>query len=163
MTLRATCNQRPATLWQTVAGCGLLVAALGMAGCVRRSLTIRTDPPGALVYVNDQLKGPSPVTYDFLWYGWHRVILRKDGFERLEDRRLIKAPIYLWIPFDFAMEFLPLPIRDVRVWSYELHPTVMLPVPVPPNIASPILTLPPPPAPAEDQGEGTDEPSHDAR
>ena len=87
-----------------------------------------------MVYVNDQLKGASPVTYDFLWYGWHRLTLRKEGFERLEDRRLLAAPIYLWMPFDLAMELLPFPVHDDRTWSYTLTPVVELPTPQPPAI-----------------------------
>jgi hypothetical protein len=84
------------------------------------------------VYVNDQLKGESPVTYDFMWYGWHRVTLRKAGFERMDDRQQLRAPSYFWIPFDLVMELLPWPIRDVRTWSYALTPTVALPTPAPP-------------------------------
>ena len=103
-------------------------------GCIRRSLTVRTDPPGAMVYVNDQLKGASPVTYDFRWYGWHRVMLRKNGFERVEDRQLLRAPVYFWIPLDLAMELLPFPIRDARTWAYTLNPTPVPPSPVPPEI-----------------------------
>jgi len=100
---------------------------------VRRSLTIRTDPPGALIYVNDQLKGESPVTYDFQWYGWHRVMVRKEGFERVEDRQLLRSPAYLWIPFDLAMELLPFPIRDERTWHYTLSPAAISVAPTPPT------------------------------
>ena len=107
--------------------------SLVLTGCVRQSLTIKTDPPGAMVYVNDQLKGASPVTYDFMWYGWHRLTLRKDGFERLDDRRQLRAPVYLWIPFDLVMELLPFSIRDARVWSYTLTPAPALPTPQPPS------------------------------
>lgn len=104
-----------------------------LVGCVRRSLTIKTEPSGALVYVNDELKGKSPVSYDFAWYGWYRVMARKDGFARLDDRRLLRCPVYLWVPFDLAMELLPLPIRDRRVWSYTLTPAPLLPNPTAPE------------------------------
>ena len=110
----------------------LVTACVSSGGCVHRSLTIRTEPPGALVYVNDQFKGNSPVTYDFLWYGWHRVILRKEGYERLEDRREVRAPAHLWIPFDLAMELAPFRIRDDRTWTYTLTPATALPAPTPP-------------------------------
>ena len=108
-----------------------------------------------MVYVNDVLKGTSPVTYDFLWYGWHRVILRKEGFERLEDRQQLRAPIYFWIPFDLAMELLPVPIRDQRTWSYTLQPAIQLPTPVPPPLQSRIEPAPstPPPATTEPADE----------
>jgi len=85
-----------------------------------------------MVYVNDQLKGESPVAYDFVWYGWHRLTVRKEGFERLDDRKLLRAPVWFWIPFDLAMELLPFPIRDDRTWSYTLTPTTELPTPMPP-------------------------------
>ena len=126
-----------------------LVACSLLTGCIHRSLTIRTDPPGAMVYVNDQLKGESPMTYDFLWYGWYRLTLRKDGFERLDDRKLLRSPVYFWIPFDLAMELLPLPIRDRRTWSYTLTPTTELPAPLPPAITNPKSEQPVPPSPPE--------------
>ena len=111
----------------------VLVLCLALTGCVSRSLTIRTEPPGALVYVNDALKGESPVTYDFLWYGWHRVILRKEGYERLEERRELPAPAHFWIPFDLAMELAPFPVRDDRTWTFTLTPATTLPAPTPPD------------------------------
>ena len=113
-----------------ILACGLLTVA---TGCVHRSLTIRTDPPGARVYVNDALKGDSPVTYDFTWYGWHRLTIRKEGFERLDDRRILRAPLYLWIPLDFVMELMPFRIRDTRTWSYTLTPASEPASPVPPG------------------------------
>ena len=121
----ATCNRS----FLLLVACCLL---LSLTGCVTRSLTIKSEPPGAKVYVNDQLKGETPMTYDFEWYGWHRVILRKDGYQRLDDRRNLRAPPHLWIPLDLAMELLPLRIRDNRTWSYTLVPEPVLPTPQPP-------------------------------
>ena len=120
----------------------LVIAALALSGCVRRALTIKTDPPGASVYINDELKGQSPVSYDFMWYGWHRVMIRKEGYERLDDRRLIRAPVYLWIPFDLAMELLPFPIHDQRTWSYMLTPAPLPATPVPPAVTAPAASAP---------------------
>jgi hypothetical protein len=109
---------------------------------VRRSLTIRSEPPDALVYVNDQLLGKTPVTYDFTWYGWHRVILRKDGYQRVDDRRQLRAPVYLWIPLDLVMELLPFPIRDTRTWDYTLAPSEVPLSPEPPLVVAPAVTAP---------------------
>ena len=122
---------------------------------------IRTDPPGATVYVNDQLKGTTPLTYDFLWFGWHRLTLRKEGFERLDDRKELRSPVYLWIPFDLAMELMPFSVHDARTWSYTLTPTVM-----PTSPAPPVLLEPPAPSAASDNAlepaaSPTPEPSHD--
>ena len=113
-----------------------LVSCLSLVGCIHRSLTIRTEPPGASVYVNDALKGESPVTYDFEWYGWHRLSIRKDGYERLDETKLLRSPPYLWIPFDLAMELMPFSVRDQRMWSYTLTPAPELPTPVPPPLTT---------------------------
>ena len=113
------------------------------SGCIYRSLTIRTDPPGAMVYVNDQLKGPSPVTYDFTWYGWHRIMIRKAGYQRLDDRKMVHAPIYLWMPFDLVMELVPFRIRDQRTLAYTLTPQAEPATPIPPEL----FTKPKPVAP----------------
>lgn len=112
----------------------LIVALLACTGCVRRQLTIRTEPPGAMVYVNDQLKGESPVAYDFIWYGHYRVMLRKDGYARLDDRRVLRAPVWLWIPLDLVMELLPVTVTDRRTWDYALTPAPALPEPEPPEL-----------------------------
>ncbi len=105
-----------------------------LSGCIHRSLTVLTEPPGAKVYINDELKGDTPVSYDFTWYGWYRLTLRKDGFDRVDDHRFVKAPMYCWIPFDLVMELVPLTIRDARTWSYTLTKSAELPTPVPPSL-----------------------------
>jgi hypothetical protein len=110
------------------------VCCLLCAGCVRRALTIRSEPPGASVYLNDQLKGETPLTYDFEWYGWYRVTLRKEGYERLDDHKLLRAPAIFWIPFDLVYELLPLTIWDRETWSYALVPAAPLPTPSPPPL-----------------------------
>ena len=126
-----------------------LVSCLVLTGCLRRSLTIRTDPPGALVYVNDQLKGKSPVTYDFEWYGWHRLMVRKDGYQRLDDRRQLRAPLYLWIPLDLFAELVPWAVYDRYAWSYALTPAIPQPAPTPPPLIPASPPTAPPAAPTE--------------
>ena len=110
------------------------VCCLLSVGCVRRQLTIRSEPPGAAIFMNDKRVGVTPHTYDFVWYGWYRVTLEKPGYERLEDRVLIKAPLYLWIPLDFVIEALPVTIRDAKALSYQLVPSTPLYNPTPPVI-----------------------------
>ena len=90
-----------------------------------------------MVYVNDVLRGESPLTYDFEWYGWHRLTIRKNGYARLDDRQLLRAPIWFWIPFDLAAELSPFAIRDDRTWSYALTPATVLPEPVAPPLTGP--------------------------
>src|SRR5688500_8891874 len=55
-----------------------LVLTVAVAGCgVQRSLTVQSEPPGALVYLNGLEVGRTPVTRDFTWYGVYDVELRK--------------------------------------------------------------------------------------
>ena len=142
MTRRQTADGRRQQTWSWLLPTAYCLLLTVTTGCVYRSLTIRTEPPGALVYVNDQLKGESPVTYDFVWYGWHRVTLRKEGFARLDDQKLLRAPVYLWIPFDFVMELVPFRMHDTREWSYVLTPSPAPSTPVPPPLTPPAETPP---------------------
>ena len=96
------------------------------------------------MYLNHTLIGTSPASSDFQWYGWHRVTLRKDGYERVEDRKLLRAPVHLWVPFDLAMELLPLTVRDARTWDYVMISTTTLPEPSPPPLARPARPAAPP-------------------
>ena len=110
-----------------------LVSGLILTGCIRRNLTIRTDPPGATLLVNDQAVGVTPKSWDFEWYGWYRISLLKDGFERFDDRVLLKAPVYFWVPLDLVMELMPFPVSDAREMSYQLTPRRALSEPAPPS------------------------------
>ena len=105
-------------------------------GCVRRALTIRSEPPGAQVFLNDHLQGETPLTYDFEWYGWYRVLLHKEGYERLDDHKFLRAPAMFWIPFDLVCELLPFHVWDRKTWSYTLVPAPPLPTPSPPPLTT---------------------------
>ena len=55
-------------------------ALLG-AGCgVERTLQVNSDPPGALVSLNGEEVGRTPMRKMFLWYGTYDLELRKDGY-----------------------------------------------------------------------------------
>jgi hypothetical protein len=94
--------------------CMLAVATFMMTltGCVRRTMTITTEPPQALVFLNDQEVGRSEVSLDFLWYGDYDVVIRKEGYETLQTHWPIDPPWYQIMPFDFFAEIL---------WPWEIH------------------------------------------
>ena len=46
-------------------------------------MTIRTNPPGALVYVDDYEIGTTPVSTNFTYYGKRKIRIVKDGYETL--------------------------------------------------------------------------------
>jgi len=98
----------------------MITVAGSVGGCVTRTLTVRSNPPGALVYMNDQEIGRSPVTRNFLWYGIYDVELRKEGFESIKTTTPVIAPWWQWIPVDFLAEFFP--VEDHHDLMYTLRP-----------------------------------------
>lgn len=109
----------------------MLVAALAICfgpGCVRRRLTIRSNPPGALVYVDNQAIGTTPCSVDFIYYGTREIRLVKDGFETLTVNQPIPTPWYEVPPLDFVSDVLnPSKTRDDRAFSYQLQPRLIVP------------------------------------
>jgi hypothetical protein len=99
----------------------LCLAAVLLTGCVERTLTINTEPPGAVVVLNDQEIGVSPVTVPFNWYGDYWVRASREGYETLDTHRRLKAPIYDHPPLDFFTEVLwPGRIVDAYEWTFDL-------------------------------------------
>lgn len=112
---------------------------LSLAGCVRQTMTIRTEPPGALVAIDaphDLRNDPimehaetTPVTMPFAWYRPYNISIRKTGYQPIDETRQIKAPWYLWFPVDLITELLPFPVKDHREWVYQLEPLPPAPAP----------------------------------
>jgi hypothetical protein len=100
----------------------LLAALVLVAGCVERTMTIKSDPPGALIYLNDREIGRTPVTRDFTWYGNYQVEVRKDGYETLKTHKWVIAPAYEWIPLDLLAELVPVTFRDRQKLFFQLKP-----------------------------------------
>ena len=85
-------------------------------GCVERTAKIQTQPPGALVIINDEEVGVSPVKFSFLWYGDYDIILRKPGYTTLKTHYQLNAPWYQWPPIDLVAEtMVPVMIHDDQV------------------------------------------------
>ncbi len=96
------------------------------AGCVTRTITVKTNPSNALVYIDDKLAGESPVTIPFTYYGTRKIMIEKrdeDGrltHERTTALEKIKAPVYEIFPLDFFSELLwPRELKDEHVLNYD--------------------------------------------
>jgi hypothetical protein len=114
----------PATM--RVAIC-LLIAST-QAGCVQRRLTIRSDPPGALVYVDNMEIGTTPCSTYFTYYGSRKIQLVKDGYETLTVQHRFWPPLYEIPPIDFVSEnIVPFEIRDERLLNFKLVPQQLVP------------------------------------
>jgi hypothetical protein len=101
----------------------LFIAILFLSGCVERKLTILTEPEGALVTLNDEEIGRSPVTVSFQWYGDYNVRISETGYETLVTHRKLEGPWYDHCPWDFFAQFLnPNRIVDSYEWSFKLEP-----------------------------------------
>jgi hypothetical protein len=101
----------------------LLLGGLTVFGCVRRTVTVNTQPQGAEVVLNDVQVGTSPVDVDFTWYGDYSVIIRKEGYETLKTHERLKQPWYQYPPMDFVAEvLLPFEFHDQQKMSFTLEP-----------------------------------------
>jgi PEGA domain len=89
---------------------------------------VRSNPPGALVYVDNQQIGTTPCAVDFTYYGTREIRLIKPGFETLTVNQPIPTPWYEIPGIDFVSENLvPTKIRDNRTVTYDLAPQLVVP------------------------------------
>ncbi len=106
----------------------LLLLAVLQLGCVRRRMTVRSNPPGAVVYVDNRRIGVTPVSTAFTYYGTRRVQLVKDGYESVTKDHKFTTPWYQWIGLDFVAENLwPIETRDERILDFQLSPQQSIP------------------------------------
>lgn len=106
----------------------LLLALLGLTGCVERRMTIHSEPQNALVVLDGQEIGHTPVSVNFNYYGERQIKLIKDGYETQTINQTISTPWYQIPPLDFVSEVLvPLRIHDHRPFLYHLQPSVNVP------------------------------------
>lgn len=90
-------------------------------GCVKRTLLIKSDPPGAVAYVDERHVGVTPVTWTFYHYGEKEIRLEKDGYETRAETIQLKAPSYQIFPIDFFADVLwPATIYDRRQAEFPL-------------------------------------------
>ena len=113
--------KRPSYLWLLAPAALLLIP---LSGCVERTVKITTDPPEAVVIINDEEVGVSPTRFSFLWYGDYDIILRKPGYKTLKTHYRIDPPWYQWPPFDLIAEtMIPTMIHDEHVLpTFVLEP-----------------------------------------
>lgn len=106
----------------------LTLVCLLETGCVRRRFMVRTNPPGAVLYVDNQEIGVTPVATDYTYYGTREIRLEKDGFEPVVQLHRFSPPWYQYPPLDFITETLvPWEIRDERELDFEMVPLRIVP------------------------------------
>jgi hypothetical protein len=87
---------------------------------------VQSNPAGALVFLNDQEIGRTPVTRNFKWYGTYDVEVRSEGYETLRTKAKVWAPWWQWAPIDLVAVFIP-GLEDHHELNFTLHrPNVRL-------------------------------------
>jgi len=120
LTISATFGRPSVRL--AVAGSFLLLLTLSTGGCVEQLLTVDSEPSGAVVTLNDQEVGRTPVTTNFKWYGFYEADVRKDGFQTVKKTSPVIAPWWNWMPFDLFAELIPVRYTDHQYLHYTLQP-----------------------------------------
>lgn len=97
-------------------------------GCVHRRMTIRSVPSGALVKVDGEELGYTPVSVDFTYYSTSDITLTKDGYETQSIMQKIKTPWYQTFPLDAVSDnLLPFEVTNRHEFTYQLQPKVVVP------------------------------------
>ncbi|MEI6527480.1 MAG: PEGA domain-containing protein [Planctomycetota bacterium] len=106
----------------------MIVSLCSHAGCVRKRMTFRTNPAGAMVYVDKQPVGLTPVSTGFTYYGTRNIEIVKDGYRTEKFLRKVHAPWYQIPPLDFVSDTLwPFESRDERIIDVQMTPEFDVP------------------------------------
>ena len=106
-----------------------LMMSLFLSGCVRRRMTVRSNPPGATVYLDGKEIGRTPFSTNFDFYGRREFRLVKDGYETKTVILPVCAPWYEWFPLDFMSEvLLPGKLTDQKTYEFDMQPVVVVPM-----------------------------------
>jgi len=93
------------------------------AGCIERTMSIKTDPPGAAVFVDGDARGQTPVEVPFQAYGTREIFLQMTDRATRRELVTLRAPWYGWFPVDFVTDVLwPFTIRDTKTFTFAMEP-----------------------------------------
>lgn len=92
----------------------LIAALMACTGCVERRIYLKSDPPGAEVYIDGEFVGvtrPSdhadgPLYANFIYYGQREYTFRKPGYATQSGTVKLETPWYEYPPIDFFAEVL---------------------------------------------------------
>lgn len=99
----------------------LLAMLSGLVACeTQRTITVTSNPPGALVFLNDEEVGRTPITVPFTFYGTYSVRLEKPGYDPLWTKKEAAAPFWELPGPDLIALLIPGKKVDLS-WHYELQ------------------------------------------
>lgn len=99
---------------------GLMSTTALLTGCATRTIEITSEPPGALVWLNDVEVGRTPLEADFKHFGDYDVRLKLEGYAPLATHRKCNAPLHEIPPFDLLLAGVP--NKTLVQWHFTLDP-----------------------------------------
>ena len=112
--------------YRTVLCVVLCASFFCVSGCIRRRITIDSNPRGAMVYIDQHQLGRTPISTDFTYYGTRNIRLELDHYQTLHVRQEVRPPWYQYPVLDFFSEtFSPGEIKDQHTWTYNLVPQTL--------------------------------------
>ena len=117
--------RRPTALSRSTSFATFLVAStLALSGCrTRRVMEVTSDPAGAVVRLDEEIVGETPLEIQFTHYGRRRLTLYLPGYRTWTRRVEPKRPWYSVFPLDFVTEvLLPLGLEHRHPYHAELQP-----------------------------------------
>lgn len=112
---------RTGHLHQRLSAFALTLGLLILSGCVDRTISITSTPSGALVYLNDEEVGRTPLVTPFTFYGVYDVRLEKDGYEPMWTSERAAPPWWEYPGPDLLAEMVPNGEAHLN-WHFYLVP-----------------------------------------
>jgi len=90
--------------------------------CVERELFIRSTPPGALVNIDGQDRGRTPLIMPFEYYGTRRIEIRLRDHQVEQALIEVYPPWFQVTPMDLFFDLLwPCTLEDNHTFSFDLE------------------------------------------
>ncbi len=102
-------------------GLALLAITPMLGGCLERTVTITSEPAGALVILNDEEIGRTPVETGFRYFGVYDVRLQREGFEPIVTEKEAVAPIWEYPGLDLLAIAAPWRVKTHLEWHFDLE------------------------------------------
>lgn len=102
-------------------GLALLAITPVLGGCLERTVTITSEPAGALVVLNDEEIGRTPVETGFRYFGVYDVRLQREGFEPIVTEKEAVAPIWEYPGLDLLAIAAPWRVKTHLEWHFDLE------------------------------------------
>ena len=118
----ARARRRSAAKHRTPLAIASIASLCVLGGCIERTIRITSEPPGALVYVNDLEVGRTPTEVAFEYYGTYDVRLVKDGYETWTGPAYTPVPLYDYPVIDLFAELAPVRFTTEIDWHFDLDP-----------------------------------------